>query len=297
MSRDVMPFLVPSEQSWHVGGWYLLRDDDWQPLPDLIDDWDTDTDLHLRMIIEVDRAAVTEQTQITYEAPLVVTASWFSSSNQMTELIGRVAVDGRAISLQAIIPAARIGGVLSIVTTLALAGPALGTSVASPREAGSVLLRADQSVALQGDGAMFPVAVVDFAATPFDVDSSWMLEVSSELEAPFLGVFQLLINSRDTELVRAVTRPGGDAGLRQLVFDLEEGVASVMAECALAAGPELRSAAEWEAGTVGAVLSTMLEGVTSRGLSAAGPGLEAVSDFRSRLSGVVRSLGYGRVFT
>lgn len=297
MSRDVMPFLVPGERTWHVGGWYLFRDDDWLPLPELIDDWDPDTDLHLRMIVEVERGAVTQQTQIAHDSPLIVTASWFSSSNQMTELIGRVAVDGRAISLEAIIPASRIGGVLSIVTTLALAGSAVGLSVASPREAGSVLLRANQSVALQGDGAMFPVAVVDFAATPFDVDSSWMLEVSSELEAPFLGAFQLLINSRDTDLVRAVTRPGGDAGLRQLVLDLEEGVAGVMAECALAVGPELLSAEGWEAGTVGSVLTTMLEGVTSRGLSNAGAGLEAVSDFRSRLSGVVRSLGYGRVFT
>ena len=62
MPRDVMPFLVPAERTWHVGGWYLFRDDEWQPLPDLIDDWDPDTDLHLRMIVEVDRVAVTEQT-------------------------------------------------------------------------------------------------------------------------------------------------------------------------------------------------------------------------------------------
>lgn len=292
-----MPFLVPNEGTWQLGGWYLFREDAWQPLPDVLDDWDPDTDLHLRMTVEVERAAVAEQILMADDVPLVVTATWFSSSNQMTEIISRVEVDSHVVSLESTIPAARIGGVLSIVTTLSLARPATGASIASPREAGSVLLRAEQLVALQGDGAMFPVAIIDFAATPFDVDASWMLEVSSELEAPFLGVFQLLVNSRDGDLVRAVTRPGHDARLQHMLLDLEEGVAGVMAECALKASAELQAVDDWDVGTVGSVLSLMLEHLTSKGLAAPGSGLEAIADFRSRLSGIVRSLGYGRIIT
>ncbi|WP_147430065.1 hypothetical protein [Frondihabitans australicus] len=248
-------------------------------------------------MIDVDREAVIEQSGLHPGAALVLTASWSSSSNQMTDLIDRVSVLERVVTLEATLPSGRIGGVLTITTTLALGRSEDAGAVASAHEPGSVLLDSTTTLALEGDGAMFPVAVIDFAATPFDVDSSWFLEVSSDLDAPFLGVFQLLVNERDEELVRAITRPSSDAGDRQLVFGLEEGVAGVLAEAALAMRTELRDGGTWEAGTVGSVLESMLDDVESRGLSLPGSGPEAASDFRSRLSGVVRSLGYGRTFT
>ena len=297
MPHEVKPFRVPSSQSWRVGEWQLLRDGGWQALPDVLEDWDADTALHVRQIIDVDREVIVEQSGLDLGATLVVTASWSSSSNQMTDLIDRVPVTERVVTLEATLPQGRIGGVLTITTSLALGATGNTGAVAAPKEPGSVLLDSTTTVALQGDGAMFPVAVIDFAATPFDVESSWVLEVSSDLEAPFLGVFQLLVNERDEELVRAITRPSSDASDRQLVFALEEGVAGVLAEAALAVQNELRDGGAWEAGTVGSVLNSMLDDVESRGLSLPGSGPEAISDFRSRLSGVVRSLGYGRSFT
>lgn len=297
MPHEVKPFRVPSSESWRVGEWQLLRDGGWQPLPDVLEDWDADTALHVRQIIDVDREVIVEQSGLHLGATLVVTASWSSSSNQMTDLIDRVPLTERVVTLEATLPQGRIGGVLTITTSLALGAAGNTGAVAAPKEPGSVLLDSTTTVALQGDGAMFPVAVIDFAATPFDVESSWVLEVSSDLEAPFLGVFQLLVNERDEELVRAITRPSSDASDRQLVFALEEGVAGVLAEAALAVRNELRDGGAWEAGTVGSVLNSMLNDVESRGLSLPGSGPEAISDFRSRLSGVVRSLGYGRSFT
>ncbi|PZF59239.1 hypothetical protein DEI92_09620 [Curtobacterium sp. MCBD17_034] len=297
MPHEVKPFRVPSSESWRVGEWQLLRDGDWRALPDVIEDWDADTDLHIRQMIDVDREVIVEQSGLALNAALVVTASWSSSSNQMTDLIDRVSVTARVVTLEATLPAGRVGGVLTITTSLALGESGNAGAVASPQEPGSVLLESTSTVALQGDGAMFPVAVIDFAATPFDVDSSWVLEVSSDLDAPFLGVFQLLVNERDEELVGAITRPSSDAADRQLLFALEEGVAGVLAEAALAVRTELRDGEPWEAGTVGSVLVSMLDDVESRGLSLPGSGPEAASDFRSRLSGVVRSLGYGRSFT
>ncbi|WP_146237750.1 hypothetical protein [Curtobacterium sp. MCLR17_043] len=297
MPHEVKPFRVPSSESWRVGEWQLLRDGGWQALPDVLEDWDADTALHVRQIIDVDREVIVEQSGLDLGATLVVTASWSSSSNQMTDLIDRVPVTERVVTLEATLPQGRIGGVLTITTSLALGATGNTGAVAAPKEPGSVLLDSTTTVALQGDGAMFPVAVIDFAATPFDVESSWVLEVSSDLEAPFLGVFQLLVNERDEELVRAITRPSSDASDRQLVFALEEGVAGVLAEAALAVRNELRDGGAWEPGTVGSVLNSMLDDVESRGLSLPGSGPEAISDFKSRLSGVVRSLGYGRSFT
>ncbi|RKR73490.1 hypothetical protein C8E83_0583 [Frondihabitans australicus] len=297
MPHEVKPFRIPFSETWRVGEWQLFRDGNWQALPDLLEDWDADTDLHVRQMIDVDREAVIEQSGLHPGAALVLTASWSSSSNQMTDLIDRVSVLERVVTLEATLPSGRIGGVLTITTTLALGRSEDAGAVASAHEPGSVLLDSTTTLALEGDGAMFPVAVIDFAATPFDVDSSWFLEVSSDLDAPFLGVFQLLVNERDEELVRAITRPSSDAGDRQLVFGLEEGVAGVLAEAALAMRTELRDGGTWEAGTVGSVLESMLDDVESRGLSLPGSGPEAASDFRSRLSGVVRSLGYGRTFT
>lgn len=297
MPYEVKPFRVPSSESWRVGEWQLLRDGGWQALPDVLEDWDADTALHVRQIIDVDLEVIIEQSGLDLGATLVVTASWSSSSNQMTDLIDRVCVTERVVTLEATLPQGRIGGVLTITTSLALGATGNTGAVAAPKEPGSILLDSTTTVALQGDGAMFPVAVIDFAATPFDVESSWVLEVSSDLEAPFLGVVQLLVNERDEELVRAITRPSSDASDRQLVFALEEGVAGVLAEAALAVRNELRDGGAWETGTVGSVLNSMLDDVESRGLSLPGSGPEAVSDFRSRLSGVVRSLGYGRSFT
>jgi len=297
MPREVKPFRVPSSATWRVGEWQLLRDDGWQALPGVLEDWDADTALHVRQVVDVDREAVVSQSGLGFGATLVVTASWASSSNQMSALIDRVSVTEPVVTLEATLPPGRIGGLLEITTTLALGQSGSAEAVAAADEPGSVLLESITTVALQGDGAMFPVAVIDFAATPFDVGSSWFLEVSTDLEAPFLGVFQLLINERDEELVRAITRPSSDASDRQLVFALEEGVAGVLAEAALTMRSQLRDGEDWEAGTVGSVLISMLNDVESRGLSLPGQGPEAASDFRSRLSGVVRSLGYGRSFT
>lgn len=297
MPNEVKPFRVPSPECWRVGQWQLLRDDVWRALPDVLEDWDADTDLQVRQIIDVDREVIVGQSGLHPDAALVVTASWSSSSNQMTGFINRVLVTERVVTMEATLPAGRIGGVLTITTSLTLGEAGSAGAVASPKEPGSVLLDSTAQVVLQGDGAMFPVAVIDFAATPFDVDSSWFLEVSSDLEAPFLGVVQLLINARDEELVRAITRPSFDAADQQLLLALEEGVAGVLAEAALSVRSELRDGGAWEAGTVGSVLISMLDDVERRGLSLPGSGPEAASDFRSRLSGVVRSLGYGRSFT
>ncbi|MBP1300781.1 hypothetical protein [Curtobacterium sp. 1310] len=297
MPHEVKPFRVPSSASWRLGEWQLFTDDGWHALPDVIEAWDTDTALHVRRMVDVDREAVVSESGLGFGATLVVTASWSSSSNQMTDLIDRAFVTEGVVTLEATLPPGRIGGVLEITTTLALGQVGGAGAVAAANEPGSVLLDSTTTVALQGDGAMFPVAVIDFAATPFDVDSSWFLEVSSDLEAPFLGVFQLLINERDEELVRAITRLSSDASDRQLLFALEEGVAGVLAEAALATRSELLDGEGWEPGTVGSVLISILNDIESRGLSLPGQGPEAASDFRSRLSGVVRSLGYGRSFT
>lgn len=295
-NADVLPYFVPSTQCWRTPEWQMRTLEEWSDLPEWIEGWDPDTNLLLRMVEEVDADRIRAECHLPAGASLVLTISWISSSSLMTGTVLSREVLSNASIVDVELPAKEIGGTVTLITTVSVRDDNELATPGAARFAGSILLRHEVRVAVEGAGAMFPVAIVDFATTPFDTNASWKLEVTEDLEAPFLGGFQLLLNSRDADLVRAVTSAANDPRSVLLMEDLEAGVASLMTELALGLGEELAAAPEWESDSVGNVLAQFLNGAHDAGLDSLPSGSESTAAFRSKLDGIVRALSMGRAF-
>lgn len=296
MTRGAKPYLVPEPGAISLGAWQVMTDGDWVGLGDQVDGWDTGTDLRIRREIRVDWARVRAEAGLDAVAQLAATVSWTSSTTTMRGLAGSVPVPASGLLLfDGVLPGDRVAGVLDLRTTVAIAVDApAGAGVA--QTAGAVLHEERWRLALEGTGSMFPVSVIDFTHTAYDVDASWHLETSVDLDAPFMGRFLLSLNARDTELVEAVSARSRTPRQDALVDDLHHGVAQLLLRLAEDVNVEdPLDDREFAADTVGDILSrTLAVGDSASPTILLDPA--EVSARRSRLEGSTRRTGHGRAF-
>ena len=296
MTRGAKPYLVP-EAGVVLGPWTVAGAEGWEPLGDQVEGWDTGTDITIRREVSVDMRAVKGACGVPDTVPLFVTASWTSSSTLMSDVAVAVPLppSGQVV-LEAVLPGERVGGTLELRTTVAIAAdwqaPAGVAGVA-----GAVLAEHTCKLALEGTGSLFPVSVVDFTHTGFDNDASWQLDSSVDLEAPFLGRFLLSINSRDTELVAAISAPARNARQEALVSALHHEVAQLMLRIAQDVNiDEPLQDVDWPAESVGDVLCRTLNASDLlHPTSATDPA--DLSLRRSQIEGSTRRAGHGRAFS
>ena len=294
MPADVKPYLVPLDETVVWEPWFYLSDDGWAPLPDEIDGWDPGIDLHVTRRVRVDPARLGQETGIGVEN-VALALSWTSSSTGMTDAVPPVVLgaDGVAV-IDAVLLGERLSGILAIRSTICLARRPATFTVGVASIPGSVLAEHMSQVVLESKSSMFPIHELDFAGTRLSPTASWHLESSTDLLAPFYGVFRVLINSRDTELSAAVVRGGKDKRQQALLDELEAGMAMLLLEMALNLREELMERSEWPAETVGDVLLRTLD---ASGLSlSVPPAAQDLSTFRTQIAGAVRHAGRGRVF-
>jgi hypothetical protein len=294
MSGEVFPYLVPqSPDCVQWGPWEMLDDEAWVLMPDEFEGWDSGTDVVLRRTVQVDLVTFTRETLLQRE-DVRVTASWTSSTTDMTDACAPAPLgpDGHGL-LQFRMNGSRIAGVLTLVATVTLHRTPLAEQIGVARIPGSMIVREQRRVVLEGNTSMFPVHEVDFSATPLPTDASWHLETTPDLDAPFLGTFQLLLNSRDRELCAAVRNPK-DKRQQALCDALYGDLAMLMLEIAVRERDELMERT-WLADTVGQVLLGLL--VNSGLEHDVFPDSGGTSRFRSRLDEAVRNMGQGRPFT
>jgi hypothetical protein len=266
-------------------------------LPDAIEGWDSGTDLWLTRTVTVDHPKLRSETQLPNEVGLVVTTTWTSSTSRMSEATAPITVaDSRPVTVQALVPGDRIGGVLDIRTTLATASAPRTLIPGVAHSPGSILAENKRQVALEGTLSMFPVHGIDFGHTNLHPDASWHLESSADLHAPFLGAFRLLLNRLDSELMKAVERGAKSSRQQALVDELAHGVGVLLLELALAHREDLDDRDVWPPESVGDVLSRMLErAVTGAGIPVA-VGPQDLPLLRTAVAGAVRAAGQGRKF-
>lgn len=294
MPADVKPYLVPIDETVVWEPWFYVSDEGWAPLPDEIDGWDPGIDLHVTRRVRVDPIRLRQETGIGVEN-VALSVSWISSSTGMTDAIQPVGLgpDGVAV-VDAVLLGERLSGVLAIRSAICLARRPAAFAAGVASTPGSVLTEHLSRVVLENKASMFPIHELDFAATRLSPTASWHLESSTDLSAPFYGVFRVLINSRDSELSAAVARGGKDKRQQALLDELEAGVAMLLLEIALNLREELMERSDWPAETVGDVLVRMLDG---SGLNlVVPPAAQDLSTFRTQIAGAVRNSGWGRVF-
>lgn len=296
MTRGAKPYLVPDPSAATFGTWMLRTGGGWETLGDQIVGWDSWTDLEIRRDVQVDLVRMRAEAGLPGPIPLKLTVSWTSSSTQMSGVATQQTLPSSGVAVvDALLPGGQVGGVLDINTTLTVS-----TEWEAPagmaHEPGAILLANTWRLALEGTGSLFPVSVVDFSHTMFDPDASWHLTTSTDLEAPFLGRFLLSVNTRDRELMEAVSAKVRTPRQDALVTDLHHGVAQLILRLAqeVNLGDPL-SERDWPADSVGDILSRTL-GASDLlpPVSTAEP--DDLSMRRSQVEGSTRRSGHGRVF-
>jgi hypothetical protein len=275
--------------------WQWAVHDTWEPLPQDMPDWEPSQPLHLRRTVQIDLTRLIEEIRLDPAARLALTVSWISSTTAMRRAAPPFPLDPTgATTLDVTLPGDRIGGTLDVRTTLTLLRATSRSSVGVAQIPGSVLLEDRHRLVLDHGTDRFPVHQIDFAATRLDPHASWHLETTTDLNAPFLGSFLLLLNKRDTELTAAVARGRKDPRQEALVDELEHGVAALLLELAAHLRAELAERDDWPAGTVGDTLTGVLRQAERTGTVAALTGPHVLAHTRTRISAAVRAAGHGR---
>jgi hypothetical protein len=271
----------------------MLAGDDPVPLPEYFEGWDPLTDIILERSIRCDPAALRSDSDLEEQVPLTLTVSWVSQQSFMTEAVYRAELDHDQ-TVRISLPASRVGGSITLRTTITVGSSDPVRPLGSARWAGSLLVSDDRVVVLEGDGPMFPMCEVDFAGTAYPPDASWALQISEDLTLPVLGSILLLINSRDTELALALSAAKPDPRQSALLETMEGQVAAFLIAQAVSRRNELESE-EWPDQCTGALLTRYLGVARDRGvltlLSAADQGVLAAA-----LDSASRAEGHGRSF-
>jgi hypothetical protein len=271
--------------------------EDSSELADVLDGWDSGTDLFIRRRITVDYDRLSAETELPQDVHLVATTSWTSSTSGMSESARPVAIaDSRPVVLEALLPGDRIGGVLRIRTTVTTANAPQFRPPGIAVLPGSILVEDRCQVALEGTLSMFPVHGIDFSHTSLHPSASWHLESSPDLHAPFLGAFRLLLNSLDSELMKAVERGARSTRQQALMDELAHQIGVLLLELAIAHRSELEDRDVWPAESVGDVLARTLARALAECPIQMPLGPQDLPRFRTVLDGIVRAAGQGRRF-
>jgi hypothetical protein len=297
MASDVRPYLVPAPATVSWDPWSLWDGEDRTTLPDAIDGWDSGTDLRIRRIVRVDVERFLAETGLDISERVALTVSWTSSASGMTESASPISLARSGVTVaEALLPGVRIGGTVRLRSTLCLTSSMLQRSAGVAWIPGSVFDEHKRRLALEGTLSMFPVHDLDFSRTRLSADASWHLETTTDLTAPFLGTFRLLLNNRDRELMAAVSRGAKDKRQQAIIEDLQQGVAMQLLELAVLLREDLSLRDAWPPETVGDVLARVLAS-SAGSVDIFGPtGPHDFAEFRTRLAGAVRASGHGRPF-
>lgn len=296
MTRQALPYIALPDGDAHLGEWQVHRQGEWWGDIRELDDWAPGTDIRMRREITASAADIRAVTQLPADVPLKVVTSW---TNSVTNMIGRAGVthlDHPAVATHEILlPGSRVGGTVTLRTTF-VAGRDCDPRPGVAHLAGSVLYADNYRLALEGAAALFPVAVVDFAHTTYDLDASWFLTTSPELEAPFMGRFQLEVNSRDTELVSAIAAEKPTDRQKTLLTEMQHQLAMLLLEFAQGCNQEAElTEGDWLPDTVGDALKRILISSGEDGRSSPLVILD-LAQRRADREGITRRSGHGRPF-
>lgn len=292
MTTIYAPYLLPSEPSFEFAPWQRVVDSEPEALPGMIAGWAPGTPVALTRSLTVDLAEFLRTAGLPEDTELWINVSWIGSNSRIRERLRRqILVEGINV-LDVSLPDERIGGTVTVRTTICLAHD-LDVVAGVASRPGSVLASDEESIILEGDSSTFPTAVVDFASVARHPKASWNLVVSDDVDASFGGRFLLEINEQDKKLVSAIEAEKPKGEQKVLIDSMMTGVGELLLELAL----RLRKSGRlqhgiYEEGSVGAVLNGLLE----RADFETTPDLDdpvGIAGLRSTLQGAAQSLGFG----
>lgn len=254
------PFRRPPSDVVRAAPWSRSVADGKVELPNSIPDWDYDTVLELSRAVEVDGRRARSACGLDGGDSLELMVRWASSTSLLRGRAWRISVpdeDKVELDIAFSLPGGELGGSLELETVLTLGATPAKAVAAAPRRPGSILWSEGTTTLLQGDTALFPLAVADFTHQPIPTGAPWYLELGEDLDAAALGSILLLANERCTAVVSALTTAGApDEAARGVLSMLRTDVVRSMIEHALA-DDDFDENVEYETGSLGAVLQAL----------------------------------------
>lgn len=237
MARHAFPYRVPPRDVVAAEAWSLVTPDGEVPLPEAIDDWDYQMDLHLRRRVQVDLARARAAAGLPEDTDLLLSVVWTATGSNLRGpgRLARLSGAGpNTVDLDVRLRGADLGGVLLLDTALVLAERRDDARPAAPRRAGSVLWDDGVELRLQGDAPQFPMAVIDFSHTSFPNGAAWHIQISGELDSAAMGSLLLLVNERNTATAEAFQNAARPRAVDRVVLSaVYADVARTMIEYAL----------------------------------------------------------------
>lgn len=253
------PFLRASPDDVRPGPWQILLRGQWLDLPDRIPEWDYATELVLQRPVEVNDAVVRETCELPESVPLVLGVTWHASGTNRRGAFPPAEIrEGRAM-LVARLAGEELGGQLHLRTSLILPDCVARISPIAAHRAGSMLWSDMVSVHLEGSSSMFPLELIDFAATGLaPSEAGWYLDWNpADPTSATLGSMRLYLNSAHDAVRRAGSHPEADGETGAITSALRFDVLRQLIEGALESD-EFLDGVEYPAGTVGASMRTAL---------------------------------------
>jgi hypothetical protein len=256
------PYLTPLSDRVVIEHWEQQIDDRTAPLGDRLAGWDAGTDIHIRTEVFVNVEGIYQDCRLERDAVLRLVLLWESSGTKLRGSGGGVDFTYRAASgrtaLTAQIDGKMLADTLTLFVKLLFISPGTTQHQLVPKLSGSILLETPpHKIQLEGDGARFPIEVIDFTTTSFPHRAGWYLAWDpDDLEQPLLGDVRLYVNSRHPQIATAVSdiRPE-TAGIREAVrLDLAQTlIRGVLLNPSFLENPD-----RYTPGTIGAAVRAMI---------------------------------------
>lgn len=297
MAKDFTPpYLTPGVDVVDMQPWTLVDKGESVPLMSPVEDWVTGTDLPISRGVVVDTVLLREQCRLPEACSLGLVVSWRSDATKIQRHVFTRRVTEARNEIQVTLSGNEIGGTVQITTAVVLLEDVPHSALGAPHHRGSILVQDTVGVTLEGEGSMFPMAVIDFRQRAYDERASWFVETSTDLDANFSSTYQVMINELDKALIKAIEAEKPTREQQVLLDDLSSGVMQVVLELAYAlrATGDLGSGPYGD-GSVGQVLTGLVEQTGSADLiDMRDPSL--IARRQATFQGMARGLAAGRAF-
>jgi hypothetical protein len=252
------PYRTPSNDAVQPGAWLMRRRDDFVPVPPMMPDWDSSTDLTFRREVVVDRLVFAEETGLSSDdLHLELVVQWRVSDSLLTGIAFRAGIGEASTSVNAefTLQGRLLGGTLQLTSAIMLRDSIDDNAGPTARHAGSILWRdSAKRVRLTGEASRLPITKVDFRNHQIDQSAPWAVRIDGDLENPAMGAIQLLLNVRRDDVIELLeSRTEHEIAARAIRSALYVAVGRALLERAIL-DEDLTDDAEYADDTLGAVL-------------------------------------------
>jgi len=209
----IWPFRVATAERVVATPWMTVEKGAAVPLPESLVGLDFGTALEVRRTVRIDIDGLRADCGLPASAELALAISWHSAGTALRRPMFNTLLSSGSgpvdVEVAGEVPTDAIAQHLALHTKVMLARPLTYDDRTVARHAGSAFWEDLYKVTLDPVTSLFPVELVDLPSSGWaEPNAGWFLSWSTfDLDRPFLGSVRLFINSKHTEVARAVIGP------------------------------------------------------------------------------------------